>query len=60
MFIEQVGKSSGEIDGMQDPLIDGAGSSENYFVAAAIFLLVSPFSFSLIFSCARYWDKIIG
>ena len=54
-----MGKSSGEIDGMQDPLIDGAGSSENYYVAVAIFPLVSPFSFSLIFSCARYWDKII-
>ena len=55
-----MGKLSGEIDGMQDPLIHGAGSSKNYYVAAAIFLLVSPFSFSLIFSCARYWDKIIG
>lgn len=36
-----MGKSSGEIDGMQEPLIDGVGSSENYSVAAAILPLVS-------------------
>lgn len=38
----KVGKSSGEIDGMQEPLIDGVGSSENYSVAAAILPFLFP------------------
>ncbi|KAJ9678499.1 hypothetical protein PVL29_020630 [Vitis rotundifolia] len=38
----KVGKSSGEIAGMQEPLIDGVGSSENYSVAAAILPFLFP------------------
>lgn len=38
----KVGKSSGEIDGMQEPLIDGVGSLENYSVAAAILPFLFP------------------
>ncbi|XP_010662115.1 D-xylose-proton symporter-like 2 isoform X2 [Vitis vinifera] len=41
-IISEVGKSSGEIDGMQEPLIDGVGSSENYSVAAAILPFLFP------------------
>lgn len=55
MFIEQVGKSSGEIDGVREPLINEAGSSENYSVAAAIFPLASLlncFCFTTSFGCS--------
>ncbi|KDP21779.1 hypothetical protein JCGZ_00566 [Jatropha curcas] len=38
----KVGKSSGEIDGVEEPLLNGENSSENYSIAAAILPFLFP------------------